>query len=212
MLLLTPLAILVSAEYLLKGVTKGVHLRPIFRVRVFMASGKGCTSHSAVGVYLMLIIDDNKLVLVRNTTIVSMGKCRKDVTPVASFTKEVNRRLAKRPLVFNGRLANRRLTSLVKDALAMELRHSCTNPSIYWWTWCYVFLVCHCLIRRFVTDQDGAVATVVFELGQLWRDLMLYYSYMRTHARITYVIYRDYELCSWFYSISIYCFIYETWF
>ena len=34
--------------------------------------------------------------------------------PVASFTKEVNSRLAKRPLVFNGRLANRGLTSLVK--------------------------------------------------------------------------------------------------
>ena len=36
--------------------------------------------------------------------------------PVASFTKEVNSRLAKRPLVFNGRLANLELTSLVKEA------------------------------------------------------------------------------------------------
>ena len=36
-----------------------------------------------------------------------MAWCR----PVASFTKEVNSRLCKRPLVFNGRLANRRLTS-----------------------------------------------------------------------------------------------------
>ena len=35
---------------------------------------------------------------------------------MASFTKEVNPRLAKRPLVFNGRLANRGLTSLVKQA------------------------------------------------------------------------------------------------
>ena len=35
---------------------------------------------------------------------------------VASFTKEVNLRLAKHPLVFNGRLANRGLTSLVKEA------------------------------------------------------------------------------------------------
>ena len=35
-------------------------------------------------------------------------------TSVASFIKEVNSRLAKRPLVFNGRLANRGLTSLVK--------------------------------------------------------------------------------------------------
>ena len=33
--------------------------------------------------------------------------------PVASFTKKVNPRLAKRPLVFNGRLANRGLTSFL---------------------------------------------------------------------------------------------------
>ena len=37
-------------------------------------------------------------------------------TPVTSFTKEVNPWLAKRPLVFNGRLAYRGLTSLVKEA------------------------------------------------------------------------------------------------
>ena len=36
--------------------------------------------------------------------------------PVASFTKEVNPLLAKRPLIFNGRLANRWLTFLVKEA------------------------------------------------------------------------------------------------
>ena len=36
---------------------------------------------------------------------------------VASFiTKDVNSRLAKRPLIFNGRLANRELTSSVKEA------------------------------------------------------------------------------------------------
>ena len=37
-------------------------------------------------------------------------------TPMASFTKEVDWRLAKCPLVFNGHLANRQLTSLVKEA------------------------------------------------------------------------------------------------
>ena len=36
--------------------------------------------------------------------------------PVASFTMEFNPQLAKCPLVFNGRLANRGLTSLVKEA------------------------------------------------------------------------------------------------
>ena len=38
--------------------------------------------------------------------------------PVAHFIEEVNPRLAKRPLIFNGRLANRGLTSLVKEAIA----------------------------------------------------------------------------------------------
>ena len=36
-------------------------------------------------------------------------------TAMASFTKQVNRRLAKRPLKTNGRLANRRLTSIAKE-------------------------------------------------------------------------------------------------
>ena len=35
---------------------------------------------------------------------------------MASFAKAVNQRLTKRPLVFKGRLANRGLTSLVKEA------------------------------------------------------------------------------------------------
>ena len=40
---------------------------------------------------------------------------KKNIIPgVAFFTKEVNLRLAKRPLIFNGRLANRGLTSLSK--------------------------------------------------------------------------------------------------
>ena len=40
--------------------------------------------------------------------------------PVASFTKEVNPRLAKRPLKTNGRLANLELTSLVKEATVIQ--------------------------------------------------------------------------------------------
>ena len=43
-------------------------------------------------------------------------------TPVVSFTKEVNPRLAKRPLIFNGRLDNRGLTSLVKEATGMLMQ------------------------------------------------------------------------------------------
>ena len=41
---------------------------------------------------------------------------------VAFFTKEVNPRLAKRPLKSNGRLANRGLTSFVKDATVIHMR------------------------------------------------------------------------------------------
>ena len=40
--------------------------------------------------------------------------------PVTSFTKEVYERLAKRPLIFNGRLANRQLTSLIKEATGVN--------------------------------------------------------------------------------------------
>ena len=42
-------------------------------------------------------------------------------TPVASFIKEVYSRLTKRPLVFNGRLANHGLTHLVKEATGVCL-------------------------------------------------------------------------------------------
>ena len=42
-------------------------------------------------------------------------------TAPGGFTKEVNPRLAKRPLVFNGRLANQGLTSLVKEATGSSL-------------------------------------------------------------------------------------------
>ena len=38
------------------------------------------------------------------------------LAPCGLFTKEFNPRLGKRPLVFNGRLVNRGLTSLIKEA------------------------------------------------------------------------------------------------
>ena len=43
-----------------------------------------------------------------------------EILPVASFNKEVNPRMAKRPLKINGRLADRRLTSLVKEATGVR--------------------------------------------------------------------------------------------
>ena len=60
---------------------------------------------------------------------------------MASFTKEVNPRLAKCPLVFNGRLANRGLNSVLKEPTVIwgdmtrtiELKHSmhCHKPLMY---------------------------------------------------------------------------------
>ena len=47
-------------------------------------------------------------------------RCGWVLRTVASFTKEVNPRLAKRPLVLNGRFANRGLTSLVKEATVVS--------------------------------------------------------------------------------------------
>ena len=48
---------------------------------------------------------------------------------VSSFSKEVNPRLVKRPLKTNGRLANRGLTSLVKDALVFRCIFNSSRPS-----------------------------------------------------------------------------------
>ena len=50
------------------------------------------------------------------STATVVGRASGAKTLVASFTKEINSRLAKRLLVFNGRLANFRLTSVVKEA------------------------------------------------------------------------------------------------
>ena len=62
----------------------------------------------------------------RKTVKVNHSPMLSGASPLASFTKEVNPRLAKRPLVFNGRLANRRLTSLVKEA-TVEYRSLCVR-------------------------------------------------------------------------------------
>ena len=60
--------------------------------------------------------------------------------PVASFTKEVNPRLAKRPLKISGRLANRELISLVKEATG-DRQGPSTRPlvwsSVFWPGWIY---------------------------------------------------------------------------
>ena len=63
---------------------------------------------------------------------------REGIRPVASFTKEVNARLAKCPLVFNGRLVNHGLTSLVKKAIGVIV--VCVNRIIRKHGW---LAICH---------------------------------------------------------------------
>ena len=48
--------------------------------------------------------------------------------PMAHFAKEVNPRLAKRPLKTNGRLANLELTSLVKEATEVRMPSATVVP------------------------------------------------------------------------------------
>ena len=53
-------------------------------------------------------------------------------SPVASLTKEVNSGLAKCPLVFNRRLANRGLTSLVKEATGVSFTDKRSTEIMAW--------------------------------------------------------------------------------
>ena len=46
---------------------------------------------------------------------------------MASFTEEVNSWLAKCPLVFNGRLANHKLTSFVEEAIKVKTKSKVEN-------------------------------------------------------------------------------------
>ena len=53
--------------------------------------------------------------------LLDVSACTQGITPAASFDKEFNPRLAKRPLKTNGRLANRGLTSLTKEATEVHV-------------------------------------------------------------------------------------------
>ena len=86
---------------------------------------------------------------------VTLGYHRICPTPVASFTKEVNPRLAKRPLVFNGRLPNRGLTSLVKGATGVIQGHlggSCSETEVFFLSTRSVF--------RVVPPMDSSSGTI----------------------------------------------------
>ena len=71
--------------------------------------------------------------------------------PVASFTKEVNPRLDKRPLKINRRLANRRLTSLVKEATGVYVASGILQQSSWPMRLAYGEIQC----RSFYLSEDS---------------------------------------------------------
>ena len=85
--------------------------------------------------------------------------------PVDSFTKEVNMRLVKRPLVVIGRLANRGFTSLVnKQRVLMHghqgwnVRHGlCHIYMIYVYIWVVYSFCLFCCLFIIVTTQFVAL-------------------------------------------------------
>ena len=71
--------------------------------------------------------------------------------PVASFTKEVNPWLAKRPMVFIGSLANHGLTSIVKETTDLHL--SCRDE-LPWY------------------DKDEGTRIVALAMAVRWHSLL----------------------------------------
>ena len=65
--------------------------------------------------------------------LINLWTLGKRLPSTASFTKEVNSRLAKCPLVFNGRLTYGGLTSLVKEANSLQLSPLITWLNIIWY-------------------------------------------------------------------------------
>ena len=68
---------------------------------------------------------------------------------MVSFTKEVNPRLGKRPLVFNGLLTYRRLTSLVKEATGILT----VNQFWYWRGLCVQQATCCYLHQNYTREH-----------------------------------------------------------
>ena len=75
--------------------------------------------------------------------------------PVASFTKEVNLWLAKCPLVFNGSLTNRWLTSLVKEATAgySMVTGNTSNSHLHFWHTDTVSGLYDCWVQLWINDS-----------------------------------------------------------
>ena len=83
------------------------------------------SSKNKLGNLLIHILGGGESIKSREKSVI----CTAALTPVASFTEEVNPRLAKRLLNTNGRLDNRELSSLVKEATC-SLRSSLSSMKV----------------------------------------------------------------------------------
>ena len=99
--------------------------------------------------------------------------------PVAYFTKEVNLRLAKCRLIFNGRLAKRGLTSLVKEVTGIN-RHegiSCynvvkdkTTSDVYLTLYMLCFVEKHLLFVSIFPHYPFLCYMICFGIVTIWED------------------------------------------
>ena len=96
--------------------------------------------------------------------------------PVVSFTKEVNWRLAKRSLKTNGRLANRQLTSLVKEATDILVTCIARAPATWYWL-CRITRSCPSTRRDFkylchfnVDENDRKTTVQLYLLRKFEHD------------------------------------------
>ena len=115
--------------------------------------------------------------------------------PLTSFTMKVNPRLAKRPLKTNGRLANRRLSSLVKEAT--DKKRACGGQY-------YVNISCHHVANWPSTERTPS-------FGARDKNIYLFW-WPKTHryCRAIYML-RD-ESTSFFVTYAMYGWSKPNWF
>ena len=131
---------------------------------IFNINGFKCTKYEVK--YIDFCVVAKNVELCRSYLKYTVGEEALHLTPVASFTKEVSPRLAIPPLIFNGRLANRGLTSLVKEATGgngfvqylTHVPHQTVSPRRDYW------------VRRhrwMMTSSNGTIFRVT---GHLWGE------------------------------------------
>ena len=93
-----------------------------------------------------------------------------------SFTREVNSWLAKRPLVFNRRLGNRGLISLVKEATG--ICHASCSLSLHGFPCNSQWIIAVLSLQQILWNRDVNCKSLMVSHLHLWFRIMLYYHVM----------------------------------